>query len=85
VKRFDKIKNAFIEKAKNINFSLALSPTNIDLDLNGKEVKKTIITHEVIRDLLYESLKNGSDTVIIAIDEFPDVLERVSENDGKQG
>ena len=85
VKRFDKIKNTFIEKAKNINFSLTLSPTNIDLDLNGKEVKKTVITHEMIRDLLYESLKNGSDTVIVAIDEFPDVLERISENDGKQG
>lgn len=85
VGRFDKIKNTFIEKAKNINFSLTLSPTNIDLDLNGKEVKKTVITHEMIRDLLYESLKNGSDTVIVAIDEFPDVLERISENDGKQG
>jgi AAA+ ATPase superfamily predicted ATPase len=85
VKRFDKIKKTLIEKAKNINFSLSLSPTTVDLDLNGKEAKKTIITHEMIRDVLYESLKSASDTVIIAIDEFPDVLERISENDGKQG
>ncbi len=85
VGRFDKIKKALAEKAKVINFSLTLSPSSVDLDINGKEVKKTIITHEMIRDLLYESLKNESATVIVAIDEFPDVLERISENDGKQG
>ena len=87
VQRLDKIKKTLMEKAKNINFSLSLSPTTIDLDLNGsgKEVKKTIITHEMIRDVLYTSLKNSNDTVIIAIDEFPDVLEKISEAQGKQG
>lgn len=85
VGRFDKIKKTLAEKAKSINFSLALSPSSVDLDMNGKEVKKTIITHEMIRDLLFESLKNGSDTVIVAIDEFPDVLERISETNGKEG
>lgn len=85
VKRFDKIKKTLIEKAKNINFSLSLSPTTVDLDLNGKEVKKTVITHEMIRDVLYDSLIDSSDTVIIAIDEFPDVLERISKNEGKEG
>lgn len=85
VGRFDKIKKTLAEKAKSINFSLTLSPSSVDLDMNGKEVKKTIISHEMIRDLLFESLKNGSDTVIVAIDEFPDVLERISETNGKEG
>ncbi|WP_227428934.1 AAA family ATPase [Psychrobacter sp. I-STPA6b] len=79
------IKTTLFNKAKSMNFSLSLSPTNLELGVNEQEAKKPPITHEMIRDILYHSLKDSDDTVIIAIDEFPDVLEKIAHTHGKQG
>lgn len=85
IKKSEKIKNKLSEWAKSINFSLSVSPTNIEVELGEEKGETKIISHEMIRDVLYESLKLSEDTIIIAIDEFPDVLEKISEEHGKKG
>ncbi len=85
IKKSEKIKNKLSEWARSINFSLSISPTNLEVELGEDKGVPKLITHEMIRDVLYESLKLSEDTIIIAIDEFPDVLERISEEQGKKG
>lgn len=85
IKKSEKIKNKLSEWARSINFSLSVSPTNLEVELGEDKGVPKLITYEMIRDVLYESLKLSEDTIIIAIDEFPDVLERISEEQGKKG
>ncbi|MBU5617099.1 hypothetical protein KPY62_08350 [Psychrobacter sp. TAE2020] len=85
IKKSEKIKNKLSEWARSINFSLSVSPTNLEFELGEDKGVPKLITYEMIRDVLYESLKLSEDTIIIAIDEFPDVLERISEEQGKKG
>ena len=85
IKKSEKIKSKLSEWAKGINFSLSVSPTNIEAGLGKEKGETKIITHEMIRDVLYESLKLSEETIIIAIDEFPDVLEKISDEHGKRG
>lgn len=85
IKKSEKIKNKLSEWARSINFSLSVSPTNLEFELGEDKGVPKLITYEMIRDVLCESLKLSEDTIIIAIDEFPDVLERISEEQGKKG
>lgn len=85
IKKSDKIKGKLVEWAKSINFSLSVSPENIEVGMSKEQSVTKIITHEMIRDVLYESLKLSEETIIIAIDEFPDVLEKIFNEQGKKG
>lgn len=85
ISKYTKAKKTLADWASKINFNLSASPASIDVSIKEKEKTVPNITHEMIRDVLYDSLESSESKVIIAIDEFPDVLEKIADKDGKQG
>lgn len=85
ISKYTKAKKTLTDWASKINFNLSASPASIDVSIKEKEKSAPNITHEMIRDVLYDSLESSESKVIIAIDEFPDVLEKIADKDGKQG